>query len=183
MKLLAFGASNHGASINAAFAKLAAERFRTEHQPDAEIEFLDLNDYEMPIYSIDRENAGGVHQLAQEFFNKIGDADALIVSFPEYNGSYSSAWKNIHDWMSRIAMKIYQDTPMVAMAATPGPRAGAGVLHAVETSALFFGADLRGTVGVGTWGEAFDPATGTLTRDEDVAALDAALAKLAENID
>ncbi|MEO0530841.1 MAG: NAD(P)H-dependent oxidoreductase, partial [Planctomycetota bacterium] len=105
--------------------------------------------------------------------------DALIISYPEYNGSYTSAWKNIHDWMSRIQMAIYQDRPLLALSATPGPRAGAGVLGAVEQSAPFFGADLRGVVGVGKWSEAFDPAAGILTRSEDSAALDLGLKALA----
>lgn len=178
MKILAFGASNHSHSINAAFANFAAERFKAKFQPDVEIQSLDINDYEMPIYSLDREQADGVHELAQAFFAKIGAADSLIISFAEYNGSYSSAWKNIHDWMSRIKAEIYQGKPMVALAATPGPRAGAGVLQAFAQAAPFFGADVRGQVGVGRWSEAFDPEQGTLTNADDLAALDAALARL-----
>ena len=66
---------------------------------------MDLNDYEMPIYSPDRQNEEGVHPLAQKFFDKITEADALIISFAEYNGNYTSAYKNVFDWASRI--KIY----------------------------------------------------------------------------
>lgn len=178
MKILAFGASNHSASINGALARLAVNRLTEKFEPNAEVSFLDLNDYEMPIYSLDREKATGVHALAQEFFARIGAVDALIISYPEYNGSYTSAWKNIHDWMSRIQMAIYQDRPLLALSATPGPRAGAGVLGAVEQSAPFFGADLRGVVGVGKWSEAFDPAAGVLTKSEDAAALDLGLKAL-----
>ena len=178
MKILAFGASNHSASINATLARLAADRLQSTILTSAEIEMIDINDFEMPIYSLDRERESGIHPLAQDFFAKIGGADALVISYPEYNGSYTSAWKNIHDWMSRIDMKIYQDKPLLALAATPGPRAGAGVLGAVEASAPFFGADLRGTVGIGVWGEAFDTDSGTLTKTDDIAALDAALKNL-----
>ena len=178
MKLLVFGASNHSASINATLAKWVANRLKAQLVPDADLSFVDLNDYEMPIYSLDRERADGVHPLAHALFEKIGAADALIVSYPEYNGSYPSAWKNIHDWMSRIKMAIYQDKPLLALSATPGLRAGAGVLGAVQQSAPFFGADLRGVVGVGTWSEAFDPNLGELTKAEDLAAIDAALNNL-----
>ncbi|MEL7029495.1 MAG: NAD(P)H-dependent oxidoreductase [Pseudomonadota bacterium] len=179
MKVLAFGASNHGASINVKLARYAAARFKARVQPEASIAHLDLNDFEMPIYSIDREKENGVHPLAKDLFGRIGEAGALIISYPEYNGSYTSAWKNIHDWMSRIDMAIYQNKPLLALAATPGPRAGAGVLGAVQASAPFFGADLRGAVGVGVWGEAYDDATNELIRKEDVAALDEALSALA----
>ena len=178
MKILSFGASNHRSSINAALARLACARLKDKLDPSAEIEFLDLNDFEMPIYSIDREGESGIPQLAQDFFAKIGAADALIISFAEYNGSYTSAWKNIYDWMSRIDAKVYQGKAVVALAATPGPRAGAGVLGAVEATAAFFGMDLRAIQGIGVWGDAYDGETSTLTKEEDMAALDGALKKL-----
>jgi len=179
MKVLVFGASNHSNSINGTLARCVAERFKSKFQPNAELSHIDLNDYEMPIYSIDREVQGGAHPLAKQLFSTIGSADALIISFPEYNGSYTSAWKNIHDWMSRIDMAIYQNKPMVILSATPGPRAGLGVLQAVEDTSSFFGADIRGRIGVGEWGEAYDYETGTLKRDNDISSIDIALAKLA----
>ena len=57
--------------------KAAAEILESELLPDAEIELIDLNDYEMPIFSVDREAAEGVHSLARKFFDKVGAADAL----------------------------------------------------------------------------------------------------------
>ena len=126
MKLLAFGASNHSASINFKLARYAAERFKMHVHPDAEISYLDLNDFEMPIYSIDREQKHGVHSLAQNLFSKLGEADALIIAYPEYNGSYTSAWKNIHDWMSRIDMAIYQNKPLLGALGDTRPPSGGG---------------------------------------------------------
>ena len=172
MKVLAFAASNHSNSINRALVNHAAERL-TALNPEAEITFVDLNDFEMPIYSIDREQADGVHPLAQEFYDQIGAADALLVSFAEYNGFVTSAWKNIHDWMSRIDMKVWQDKPIVLLAATPGPRAGANVLGTQEFTAPFFGMNIKGKYGVGVWGEAWDGKT--LTKAEDVEGVDAAI--------
>ena len=141
MKTLAFAASNHSQSINGALAGYAAARLKMV-SPGAEIEFIDINDYEMPIYSMDREKSDGVHPLAQNFFGKIGDADALIVSFAEYNGYVTAAWKNIYDWMSRIDQKVWQDKPIVLLAATPGPRVGANVLQTQEFTAPYFGMDI-----------------------------------------
>jgi NAD(P)H-dependent FMN reductase len=177
MKILAFAATNSRNSINRALVTHASDRL-ADILPGAQIETLDLNDFEMPIYSLDREREGGIHPLAQDFFGKIGAADALLVSFAEYNGYVTAAWKNIYDWMSRIDAKVWQDKPIVILAATPGPRAGANVLQTQEFTAPFFGMDIKGKRGVGKWAEAWDGAT--LTRDEDVAAIDAALATLAE---
>mgnify|MGYP001803843157 CR=1 FL=1 len=82
----------------------------------------------MPIYSIDREQASGIPQQAQDFFAKIGSADALLISYAEHNGFYTAAFKNIFDWCSRVDTKVFQDKPMVILSASLGPNGGAIVL-------------------------------------------------------
>lgn len=175
MNILAFAASNSSTSINRQLVGFAADRLRAQ-APSAEIDILDLNDFEMPIYSPDREAADGIPAQAQTLFDKIGAADAVVVSFAEHNGSTTAAWKNIFDWMSRIEMKLWQGKPVVFLAASPGPRAGAGVLGGQIDMAPRFGADLKASHGVGVWSEAWDGTT--VTRDEDIAAVDAAMAAL-----
>lgn len=175
MKVLALAASNHSQSINRALVGYAAVRLQLFY-PGVEIEFIDLNDYEMPIYSIDRESANGVHALAQELFGRIGASDALIVSFAEYNGFVTAAWKNIYDWMSRIDQKVWQDRPLALLAATPGPRAGENVLQTQELTAPFFGMNIKGKYGVGNWRDVWDGSS--LTKPADVEAIDAVVKAL-----
>ncbi|MEM8975400.1 MAG: NAD(P)H-dependent oxidoreductase [Pseudomonadota bacterium] len=175
MKVLAFAASNHSQSINRALVGYAAKRLQRFYT-GVEIEFIDLNDYEMPIYSIDRENANGVHALAQELFCRIGASDALIVSFAEYNGFVTAAWKNIYDWMSRIDQKVWQDRPLALLAATPGPRAGENVLQTQELTAPFFGMNIKGKYGVGNWRDVWDGSS--LKKPADVEAIDAVVKAL-----
>ena len=76
MKILTFGASNSKTSINKALARFAATLI-----PGAEIELLDLNDYDLPIFSEDLEKKIGQPAAAKTFFAKIGSADAVIVPF------------------------------------------------------------------------------------------------------
>lgn len=140
---------------------------------------MDLNEYEIPIYSIDRERADGIPEAARRFLGEIAAADGLLVSFAEHNGSVTAAWKNLFDWMSRPEAKVWQGKPMVIMAATPGPRAGAGALQQQAALAPFFGGDIKASLGIGRWPEAFDAATGSLVKAEDAAALGKALAALA----
>ena len=175
MKILTFAATNSRNSINRSLIEFSLVRLQLTTAATAEIELVDLNDFEMPIYSIDRETKTGIPQLAHDFFNKIGTADAVIVSFAEHNGTVTAAWKNIFDWMSRIDMKVWQGKPLVFLAATTGPRAGAGVLSGQRMLAPFFGADLRAVHGFGKWPEAWDAEAKTLTQDADIAALDQAL--------
>ncbi len=178
MKILAVAATNSRTSINRALVTFAADRLKAQVSPEADIALVDLNAFEMPIYSKDRETEDGIPQAAHRLFGQIGAADAILVSFAEHNGSVTSAWKNIFDWMSRIDMKVWQDKPVVFLAATPGRRAGAGVLGGQENMAPYFGADLRAVHGVGTWSESWDAEAETLVNDDDIAALDAALTAL-----
>jgi chromate reductase len=180
MNILAFAASNSRNSINAALIAHASARLQDDILPGARIATLDLNDYEMPIYSIDRERAGGIPPLAQQFFDQIGAADAILVSFAEHNGFVTAAWKNIFDWMSRIDGQLWQGRPLAMLAATPGGRAGANVLASQEMLAPFFGAELRGSLGIGKWSEAWDADARALGRAADIAALDDVLAKLVQ---
>ena len=167
MKILAFAASNSRQSINGQLVRHACNVLTTEIALDAQIEFLDLNDYEMPIYSIDREKASGIPEAAQAFYNKIGSVDALIISFAEHNGAYTVAFKNVYDWASRINAKVYQGKRLLALSASPGRRGGANVLALATGAAPRFGADLRAQMSVGPFGEVF----------QDGQLVDAALAK------
>ncbi len=163
MKVLAIAATSSKQSINRALVTHASNALKADYFPGAEVEVLDLNDYEMPIYSVDREIEGGIPEAAHRFFEKITNSDALLISFAEHNGHYTAAYKNIFDWASRIDMKVYQDKPMVVMAASVGPGGAATVLKAANDSAPFFGANIKGSVSVGPFGEKFDAEKGVLT--------------------
>lgn len=176
MKILAFSASNSRNSINKQLVTHAAEVFKTEFKPDADIETLDLNDYEMPIYSIDRERESGIPQLAQDFLDKIGGADALLISFAEHNGLYTAAFKNIFDWASRLEKNIFQNKPMVIMSTSPGGRGGANVMGIALEGIPRFGGDIRASFSVGRFSENFKD--GALTDPNITRTLYESLAKL-----
>ncbi|MEM6726121.1 MAG: NAD(P)H-dependent oxidoreductase, partial [Bacteroidota bacterium] len=122
-KILAFGASTSKNSINKQFAYYVAHSIE-----DADVTLIDLNDYEMPIYSIDREKEDGVPQLAQDFKALIRATDGIVISFAEHNGAYSAAFKNIFDWASRVEKSMWQQKAMLLLATSPGGRGGATVL-------------------------------------------------------
>ena len=88
-KVLAFGASSSKKSINKKFAIYVANCI-----PNAEINVIDLNDYEMPIYSIDKEEENGIPELAYRFKEHFKNSDAVVISFAEHNASYLSLIHN-----------------------------------------------------------------------------------------
>lgn len=122
-KIVAFGASSSRKSINKRFANFAAHQVA-----NATVNLLDLNDYEMPIYSIDRERESGIPQLAVDFKQQLIEADGIVISFAEHNGAYAAAFKNIMDWVSRMEGSTWDNKPMLLLATSPGRRGGATVL-------------------------------------------------------
>lgn len=123
MNILAFGASSSSTSINQQLATYTANQI-----DGAEITILHLNDFEMPIFRMDKEIANGIPELAKEFKQHIANADGIIISFAEHNGSYAAAFKNILDWISRLEGKIWLDKPFFLLATSPGGRGGQTVL-------------------------------------------------------
>lgn len=150
-KIIAFGASSSKKSINKQLATYAANLFQ-----NVSIEVLDLNDYEMPIFSVDIENEIGIHPLAQEFYTKIGSADFLVISFAEHNGNFSTAFKNILDWASRINAKTFQEKPVLLLATSPGARGGSSVLNIATQRFPFQGAIVKGSYSLPSFYDNFD---------------------------
>jgi len=164
-KVVVFAASNSTQSINKRLALHAASILQELSTSQVEIKALDLNDYEMPIYSPERE-AQGIPQLAQSFHAELGAADGVIVSLAEYNGAYTAAFKNIFDWCSRINMKIFQDRPVLLMATSIGGRGGQNVLAAAMGGFPHFGANITSHFSFGPFNEHFDRQTDQLQTPE-----------------
>ena len=154
-KILVFAATNSRQSINKRLALDAVTLLQDDLHSDVEIDLIDLNDYEMPIFSPERERAG-IPQLAQDFYAKIGASDGLIISFAEYNGSYTAAFKKIFDWTSRIKMRIFQDKPTLLMATSLGGRGGQNVLDTALNGLPHFGANITSSFKLGRCSEHFD---------------------------
>ncbi|MEM1389823.1 MAG: NAD(P)H-dependent oxidoreductase [Pseudomonadota bacterium] len=168
MKTLAFGASNSRNSINKALAIYAATLLSKEVMT-TDIEILDLNDFEAPIYSIDYEKEYGVPDAAKALKEKLQSANQIIISFAEHNGSYTAAYKSIFDWMTRLEGSVYDGKSMVLLSTSPGARGGASVLATAETSMPFFGATVKASLSIGKFYDVFDMAAGAL-KDADIKA-------------
>ena len=138
--ILVIAGTTHRDSINLALAKHAASELE-----GVEVKALDLNDFEMPIFSEDREEASGIPQQAQDFLAAIRSSDAIVLSLAEHNGAYSAAFKNVLDWTSRIEVKLWSDKPMLLMATSPGGRGGANVLAIAEGYLPHLGARITTT--------------------------------------
>lgn len=154
-KIIAFAGSSSKYSINKQLVTYVSSLFK-----ESESEVLDLNDYEMPIYSADREKETGVPQLAIDFYKKLESADLIVVSLAEHNGAYATAFKNIFDWTSRYNSKLFQQKPMLLMATSPGPRGGLGVLEIAVGRFPRHDAQIVGTFSLPNFRDNFDEQNG-----------------------
>lgn len=143
MKILAFAASNSTKSINKMLVTSATKYYK---DPRDIVEIIDLNDFEMPLFSQDIESRDGIPTNAKVFKEKIEWADLIIISFAEHNGNYSVAYKNIIDWVSRIkGTKVYDNKKMFLLSTCRGKRGAQTVLEIAKLRIPFDGGQVLET--------------------------------------
>ncbi|GAM61542.1 hypothetical protein JCM19232_5843 [Vibrio ishigakensis] len=151
MKIVAFGASTSSTSINKTLAAYAANLI-----PNADVEVLDLKEFDAPLFSEDKEKEIGKSEDAQRFLAKLGRADAIVISFAEHNASYTAAYKSLFDWATRIDRNVFQHKPVVYLATSPGPGGAQNVLNTAVNSAPYFAADVKASLSVPSFYDVFD---------------------------
>ncbi|MBT8245188.1 MAG: NAD(P)H-dependent oxidoreductase [Winogradskyella sp.] len=149
-KIIAFAGSSSSTSINKQLATYAAGLVT-----NVEVEVLDLNDYDLPLYGIDLENKLGIPKDANRFLDKIKSTDGIVLSLAEHNGTYATVFKNLFDWMSRIDGKLWSDKPMLLMSTSPGPRAGTTGLEIAFNRFQFMGGNIVGKFSLPSFGDNF----------------------------
>lgn len=126
-KYLFLAGSSRQSSVNKSLA-IAACEIASSLGVDAE--FVDLADYEMPIYNGDYEAAHSLPDAAIRLKEKFIGCRGFLIASPEYNGSFSSVLKNTIDWMSRKhtddepGMQAYRGKTAAVVAASPGGLGG-----------------------------------------------------------
>ncbi len=160
MKILAFAGSNSSTSINKDLVTYAASHFEG-------VELLDLNDYETAIFSKDREKENGIPEKIIAFSDKIKESDGIVMSLAEYNGAYTSAFKNIFDWLSRISGRsVFMDKPILLMATSPGKGGGNIVLQIAENRFPYNGGKVVTSFSFPSFNDNFDTKKGKITNEE-----------------
>lgn len=107
-----------GSLRNDATNRMLIRAARDAFEPDT---FIEAN-LHLPLYDGDLEKEG-IPTEVQTLSDQIKDADAVVISTPEYNKSISGVLKNALDWVSRTKGSPWRDKPVAIMSATAG-RAG-----------------------------------------------------------
>ena len=120
MKIVGIPGSLRRASLNRGLLVAAQE----VAPADVAIEILDLAP--IPFYNADVE-ARGLPEPVVAMRKRIAGADALLLTVPEYNHSYTAVLKNALDWASRPRpLSVLWQKPVALM----GAGGGSGTIRA-----------------------------------------------------
>jgi len=161
--ILTFSASNSSNSINRQLLNAAVSKIAGQ-----EVQETDIRDYPMPMYSTDLELQQGFPETAKVLRAQFAQADAFIFSIPEHNGSMPAVFKNVIDWLSRLADQenpLFASKPVLLLSTAPGPRGGMTNLQTLTQIMPFWGADVRGSFSLGSFQEHLSE--GKLSADKD----------------
>ena len=125
-RILAFAGSLRRASINKRVLKTA---IRGAEAAGAEVTYIDLRDYPMPLYDSDEYDERGFDENALKLQGLLTQHEGLLIASPEYNGSLPAALKNAIDWASRPSdrydrSKVFRGKVAAIMTASPGSLGG-----------------------------------------------------------
>ena len=138
IKLLFLAGSARKQSRNKKLAYQASEMAKT--MEGVQVTYIDLADFDMPIYNGDYEEEHGLPEQAIRLKNMFRDHDGFFLACPEYNSSFTPLLKNSLDWISRPNKKDDNDGSAFAGKVC--------ALGAVSPGAL---GGLRGLVPVRMW--------------------------------
>ncbi|MFB2879145.1 NADPH-dependent FMN reductase [Floridanema aerugineum] len=125
-KILAFAGSTRKDSYNKKLVQVAANGARAV---GAQVTYIDLRDFPMPLFDEDLEKEEGTPESARKFKELMIAHDGLLIACPEYNSSITPVLKNAIDWASRPGeneppLAAFADKVAAIMSASPGALGG-----------------------------------------------------------
>ena len=135
-KIICFAGSARKDSLNKKLAKAMAKLIENEA---AEATFVDLNDYPMPLYHGDLEEADGLPESAAKLKQLFSEHDGFLIASPEYNGLFSPLLKNTVDWISRKGGSAEAFHGKVAGIVSTSPGALGGLRGLIYVRAMLAG--------------------------------------------
>lgn len=184
VKIMAMAGSLRRDSFNKKLVNFAAEAAR---EAGAEVTVVDLKEYPLPVYDGDIEESSGLPENALKLKEIMKDADALLLSCPEYNSSITGVLKNTIDWISRPGpgekpgeKAAFQNKVAVLFSASPGALGGLRGLDHVRSILSNMGVMvLPGQKAVANANKVFDE-NGHLTNERDAEAVTSLARQLVE---
>ena len=134
MKIYGLCLSNNPNSINRQFLENTVPHLGGEVIPFEETNF--------PLFKLGENEPSGLQKLC----DKLQNADAIIMSSPEYNGTFSPFGKNVLDWISTKGVfdgstkrTPLSNKPTMICTVAPGPLGGIRCIPTVSMVATELG--------------------------------------------
>jgi len=97
---------------------------------EAEVEILDLNSYQFPIFNERLKHQPNPADNVKQFAEKVRTADGVIIVTPEYNGGYPASLKNVVD----LLYDEWRRKPIAISTASDGIFGGSQVITSLQFS-------------------------------------------------
>ncbi len=168
-KILAFAGSLREHSYTKRIVKTA---MRGAELAGAEVHFIDLRDFPMPIYNGDDHERDGFDENALKFQRLLCEYKGFLIASPEYNASLPAALKNAIDWASRANDKfkmgeVFSGKVAAIMTASPGGFGGIRCLAHLRGILSVLGVNvLPSELAVGKVHEMFDGGGEEMTNEK-----------------
>jgi chromate reductase len=117
MKVLMFAGSLRAGSLNKKYIRVA--HGIVSGLPDVQSELIELSNFGLPVYDGDIESAQ-FPENAKTLAHKVTEAQAVVISSPENNGSIAAVLKNAVDWVSRVPGNPWKGKYILLLGASPG---------------------------------------------------------------
>ena len=134
-KVLAFAGSTRKESVNKRLARIALQAAK---KAGAETTFVDLQDFNIPLYCDDLVAKEGIPEGVLQFKQLLNSHNGFFIASPEYNGSLTGVLKNAIDWATIKAdgeerMSCWNGKIAGLVSASPGGLGGIRGLHHLRT--------------------------------------------------
>lgn len=116
MKFLLFAASLRKDSVNKKLIQLTAKLLQDAGHT---VDLAEFSEFTAPLYDGDIQTEKGIPENITQFATRMKQADALIISSPEYNFTMPGTLKNFIDWVSRITPMPWRNQSILLMSASP----------------------------------------------------------------
>jgi chromate reductase len=120
-RILAFSGSARRESLN---RKLLHQVVAATRQAGGEVTLVDLNEFTLPLYHGDVEDAQGMPANAVKLVQLITEHAGLLIASPEYNSQMTPLLKNTIDWCTRGDDNPFTGKVAAVVSASPGAFGG-----------------------------------------------------------
>lgn len=131
-KILALASSTREGSYNKKLVKIAAAGAKAA---GADVTFVDLREFSLPIFDEDLEKRDGLPEGGKRLKDMMRAHHGLLIASAEYNSSVTAVLKNAIDWATRpepneAPLSCFNEKVAALMSASPGALGGLrGLVH------------------------------------------------------